>query len=213
MEMPMNAAPQVVAKNKKLLLILTTVALVMLGVGFALIPLYRSFCQAFGLQGSPNNPKVASAAPQHTGRMVEVFFEPKVYDGLPVQFFPDEMAQTVEVGVDVKNVYHFKNLSNETVHFRPVHQVSPPWVGKDFGMKVCFCFNDQTIGPGETRDFPVVYNFAPALEERVNTVTIRYSLFKIAEGAERTADQERIKSQVEGAGAIVTPGFDDQGVK
>lgn len=209
MESPASPmTPTMADKNKRLLLKLIGVALGCLVIGFLLIPMYRSFCKAFGLNNSPNNSKVASAAPQPTGRMIEVFFEPKIYDALPVQFFPDEMSQKIEVGVDVRNTYHFKNLSNETVHFRPVHQVSPPWVGKDFGMKVCFCFNDQTIGPGETRDFPIVYSFAPTLEERVNVVTIRYSLFKIAEGATRSDDQERIKAQVEGSGAIVTPGFD-----
>jgi cytochrome c oxidase assembly protein Cox11 len=64
------------------------------------------------------------------------------------------------------------------------------------------------VGPGETREFPVVYTLAAGLDERITNVTIRYSLFEIEEGAEPSAEQKRIEAEVLGGGAIVTPGYE-----
>ncbi|HYE06422.1 MAG TPA: cytochrome c oxidase assembly protein [Planctomycetota bacterium] len=195
-----------VSRNRRLLLVLATISIGMGGFGFALSKFYTLLCEATGSQISPNNADVASAAPVATGRFVEVFFEKKVFDRLPVRFFPDQDLQKVQVGVEHKNVYHFQNLSNRTVHFRPIHQISPPVAGQHFGMRVCFCFQDQTIRPGETKDFEVSYTFAPELLAEVSEVRLCYSLHEI-DDADRGSDRGLIEAKIEGGGAIVTPGY------
>jgi cytochrome c oxidase assembly protein subunit 11 len=196
--------------NRRLLLVLlgVVVAVIVLTM-VVLVPLYNLLCRQSGIQLRPNNTEVASAGAAKTGRFVEVFFESKVFDGLQIAFWADEPSQRAEVGVSTRNIYHFRNQSDQTVRFRPVHQVSPGNIGQHFGMLVCFCFNDQTMEPGATADFPVEYRFDPAMDERVNDVTICYSLLSIVEGETKEQSEARVKSVTAGQGKIVTPAFRD----
>jgi cytochrome c oxidase assembly protein subunit 11 len=170
--------------------------------------LYGMFCRALGVAQNPNGARAIAAASQHSGRFVDVIFEGVAMDQLPVHFYPDKPEVRLEVGTDASNTYHFKNVSNHAVSFRPVHQISPVAAARPdvFGLKVCFCFANQTIPAGETRDFPVVFTFTPALDERINTVTVRYTLFEIAADAPLTDAQKAIQENLLPAGAIVSPG-------
>ena len=180
---------------------------------FGFSSFYSLWCKVTGTQMNPNNP---SAAPMVIGeRQVKVYFDSKAYDNLPVRFYPAEPEVTVRVGEDRLTTYRFKNLSDQPVHFRPIHMVSPNIASKYFSMKVCFCFKDQTIGPGESVEFPVMFAFNPEMDERVQTVTVSYSLHHIADDANQSEQQKRIQDQLESAGAatgisgtIVTPGFE-----
>lgn len=175
---------------------------------------YSLWCKITGTQLSPNNPSTVAAPAGAEQRQVEVFFEAKAYDNLPVRFYPSEPRVVSTVGADSTVIYRFKNLSDETVRFRPIHQVSPLIAGQHFSMKMCFCFNDQTIGPGESTEFPVIFSFDHEMDPRVSSVTIRYSLHRIREGEEKNAQQKRIQAQLEAAGALpggaktMTPGFE-----
>lgn len=122
----------------------------------------------------------APAAPAADGRTVKVIFRSLVHDDLPVEFYPDDRVQTVIPGRNARNLYHFVNTSDEVVRFRPVHAVAPSAAASDFIMSVCFCFDDQEIGPGESIDFPIVYRLAEDLDPRVPTVHVSYNLHAIA---------------------------------
>ena len=207
---PVTASPATVPKpaNGKLLLVLVAIAVVMVAFAFVVLPpLYTMFCREGGSSMNPNNPAVANAADIATGRYVEVFFESKTFDKLPLRFVPEHERQRVEVGVDTRNVYRLQNLSDQVVRFRPIHQVDPGIIQQHFGMKVCFCFNDQEIGPGEERELPVVYRFDPAMDARVQDVTICYSLLALVEGEDEAGSLKRLEQVGGGKGAVVTPRF------
>jgi len=204
-EVPTPARP---ASNGRLLLILVAGAVAMVVFAFVVLPpLYSLFCRVGGSAMNPNNATVANAPAVTTGRFVEVFFESKVFDKLPLRFVPQHERQRVEVGGDTPNLYRLQNLSDQVVRFRPIHQVDPGIIQQHFGMKVCFCFTDQEIGPGEERELPVVYRFDPAMDERVQDVTICYSLLSLVEGETEAASLERLKEVGGGRGAVVTPRF------
>jgi cytochrome c oxidase assembly protein subunit 11 len=191
-----------------LLLVLVGIAVVMVAFAFVVLPpLYSLFCRTGGSEMNPNNPAVANAVDVPTGRFVEVFFEGKVFDQLKVRFAPETTAQRVEVGSDSRNVYRLQNLSDETIHFRAIHQVDPGVIQQHFGMKVCFCFQDQELGPGEERELPVVYRFDPAMDARVQDVTICYSLLAQVPGESKAGSLDRLKQAGGLSGAVVTPGY------
>jgi cytochrome c oxidase assembly protein subunit 11 len=176
---------------------------------------YGLWCKITGTGMNPNNPETATAVVAGgEQREIEVFFEAKAYDRLPVRFYPNEPRLVAIVGQDAKVIYRFKNLSEETVRYRPIHQVSPLIAGQHFSMKMCFCFNDQVLGPGETTEYPVVFNFGSGIDPRVTSVTVRYSLHRIRDGEVQSAWQKRIEQELEAAGALsgdaktVTLGFD-----
>ena len=178
---------------------------------------YSLWCKFTGTQISPNNPTTTKAAPLpgNVGREIEVFFEGKAYDNLPVRFYPSEPRVMARIGADSRMTYRFKNLSEHTVRFRPVHMVSPLIAGEHFSMKMCFCFTDQTILPGASTEFPVVFAFDDQIDPRVTSVTVRYSLYRINEGEEQSERQKRIQNQIEaagglpGGGKVMTPDFSD----
>lgn len=188
---------------------------VMLFFLFGYSAFYGLWCKITGTGMNPNNPVEAAVAPlAGDERQVEVFFEAKAYDRLPVRFYPNEPRIVATIGKDSTVIYRFQNLSDEPVRFRPIHQVSPLIAGQHFSMKMCFCFNDQILEPGQTTEYPVVFGFGAGIDPRVTSVTVRYSLHRIKDGEAQSEWQKRIETQLEAAGALsgdaktVTPGFD-----
>lgn len=191
-----------------------TIAVMLLFL-FGYSSFYGLWCKITGTGMNPNNPETATAvAVDGEQREIEVFFEAKAYDRLPVRFYPNEPRILATVGQDATVIYRFKNLSDETVRYRPIHQVSPLIAGQHFSMKMCFCFNDQVLGPGESTEYPVVFNFGSGIDPRVASVTVRYSLHRIRDGEPQSTWQKRIEQELEAAGALsgdaktVTPGFE-----
>ena len=71
-----------------------------------------------------------------------------------MRFWCEQPSVQVEVGREAANIYHLENTGREILYIRPIHQVSPIAATPHFGMRLCFCFNDQVIQPGETKTFP-----------------------------------------------------------
>ncbi|MBN8526338.1 MAG: cytochrome c oxidase assembly protein [Planctomycetes bacterium] len=192
----------------KLALLIAGLPVTMALLAFIAMPrLYSLWCTITGTGMNPNNAAVAAAPDAPTGRFVEAFFEARIYDGLPLRFWCEQPSVQVEVGREAHNVYYLENTGDRVLHIRPIHQVSPISATPHFGMRLCFCFNDQVLQPGERKEFPVAFTFSPQLDPRTATVSVCYSLFAIDPGAPRSDEQLRIQRQVEGAGGVVSPGF------
>jgi len=61
-----------------------------------------------------------------------------------------------------------------------VPSYGPARAGAHFHKMECFCFTQQTLGPGETRRMPVVFVVDPKLPRDVNTITLSYTFFEVA---------------------------------
>lgn len=201
----MSAVPM---QRWKLVVLVVGLPVLMAVLAFVAMPrLYSLWCTVTGTGMNPNNAVIAAAPDAPTGRFVEVFFESKIYDDMAVRFWCEQPSVQVEVGREAHNTYFLQNTSDQLLHIRPIHQVSPISATPHFGMRLCFCFNDQVLQPGERKEFPVAFTFSPKLDQRTSTVSVCYSLFSITPGAPRSADQLRIQQEVEGAGGVVSPGF------
>jgi cytochrome c oxidase assembly protein subunit 11 len=60
-----------------------------------------------------------------------------------------------------------------------VPSYGPARAGQHFRKMECFCFTQQTLAPGETRRFPVVFVVDPKLPRDVNTITLSYTFFEV----------------------------------
>jgi cytochrome c oxidase assembly protein subunit 11 len=149
----------------------------MVGASFAAVPLYRSFCQLTGWDGTTRR---ATAAPtQVSDRMVEVHFDTNVR-GMPWTFTADQLNQNVRLGATNLAFFHVRNNGTTPVTGRAVFNVSPEAAGPYFAKLECFCFREQTLQPGQSIDFPVVYyvdaRFADDISTREFTsVTLSYT--------------------------------------
>ena len=165
--------------NARLALVCAAVFFGMVGAAFASVPLYRAFCQATGFDGSV---KIATAASAHTSdKTIEVRFDTNVH-GLPWTFEPAQRSQTVQFGQSKLAFFRATNTGPVPVAGRALYNVLPESAGPYFSKLECFCFKNQTIQPGQTVEFPVVYFVDPRFaEDRDNKgqgeITLSYSFY------------------------------------
>lgn len=152
----------------------------MVGAAYAAVPLYNWFCRTTGFGGTP---QVATAAPSDIlGRKLKVRFDANVAGGLPWRFEPEQSLIEVKVGEVVTVSYRVVNESaRETVGIAS-YNVSPPTAGVYFSKINCFCFTDQRLKAGETRDMAVVFFVAPDIvkdseQDRLETITLSYTMY------------------------------------
>ncbi|MBD3381031.1 MAG: hypothetical protein GF404_02420 [candidate division Zixibacteria bacterium] len=167
-------------RNSKVLLILALVAVGMFIFGYANVPLFKAFCSSLGINLSPNAEigEEDEEIEVDQSRPLKVLFTTTVNDDLPIMFESKKDKAEIFVGQQDKNIYHFVNLSDDTLYFRPVHSVFPAEASKRYTMIECFCFKDMTLMPKEDIEVPLVYYFKPSLSEKIGRVTMHYTLFK-----------------------------------
>lgn len=162
----------------------------MVGLSYAAVPLYRAFCQATGFGGTT---QVAHAAPSQPGaRILTVRFDSNVGPGLPWTFAPETPEISLRTGQTATVYYKVRNDAGRAITARAEYNVSPGVMGGYFDKISCFCFNEQTVGPGETVEMPVVFFLDPALETdktltAVDAVTLSYTFYPAREPARPVA--------------------------
>jgi cytochrome c oxidase assembly protein subunit 11 len=161
----------------------------MVGASYAAVPFYNWFCRATGFNGTT---MVASAAPA-TGplaRTIAVRFDSNVSGGLPWKFVPEKTEITVRIGEVVTVFYSVTNQSARTTYAQAAYNVAPLTVGSYFQKINCFCFTEQTLEPGETREMPVVFYVDPALaadseNDGLKSITLSYTFYPVRDPAPR----------------------------
>ena len=153
----------------------------MTGAAFAAAPLYQAFCQVTGFNGTVRRADKAPDAP--LDRTVQVRFDANTR-GLPWTFRTEQVSQTVRIGATSMAFYRVTNTSDRPATGVATYNVVPEAAGPHFRKLQCFCFSEQTIGPGETVEFPVVYFVDPELAtdpetRRVDEITLSYTFFPV----------------------------------
>jgi cytochrome c oxidase assembly protein subunit 11 len=158
-----------------------SVALAMLALGFAAVPLYRVFCQVTGFGGTTMRVSEAQAAEfEATDKTMSIRFDANVERGMPWQFKPVQVTDTVTIGARDMAVYTAKNLSTEPVTGTATFNVQPQAAGKYFSKVQCFCFTEQTLRPGQEMRMPVIYYVDPAIlsdpdAKDIEQITLSYT--------------------------------------
>jgi cytochrome c oxidase assembly protein subunit 11 len=188
------------ARNATVALVLGGLVLGMVGLAFAAVPLYRLFCQVTGFGGTT---QVAESPPAEVGaRSIKVRFNADVNRDLPWRFWPEQREVTLRVGEPGLVFYGARNLAARAVTGTATFNVTPLKAGPYFNKVQCFCFEEQTLAPGETARFGVSFFVDPAiLEDRnldeVTAITLSYTFFRSlgdpegapAEAADTTREQ------------------------
>ena len=162
------------------------VAMGMVGLSFAAIPLYRMFCAATGFGGTP---KIGpSVAPGGNGQTIRVRFNADTNPGLPWTFAPDQRDVAVPLGEDQLAAYHARNNTRSAITGVALYNVTPEKAAKYFHKTACFCFNQQTLEGGQTMEFPLSFWIDPAIATDANTrdvrtITLSYTFFRSLDDA------------------------------
>lgn len=155
------------------------VAALMLGLSYASVPFYDWFCRVTGFGGTT---QVATGRAPHEvlDQTVTVRFDASTARGMPWDFKPAETTQTLRIGETGLAFYRAHNPSDRTVTGTASFNVSPFSVGGYFVKIDCFCFEEQTLRPGETVMMPVTFYVDPAIVDdretrQVHTITLSYT--------------------------------------
>ncbi|MEQ8389787.1 MAG: cytochrome c oxidase assembly protein [Thalassospira sp.] len=169
------------AQNKRVLLSCVVVVGGMVGMAYASVPLYKLFCQVTGFGGTT---QVAAQAPTAVSeKTIKIRFNADVNSGLNWQFKPEQREITVRLGEDNLAHYMAENMSVHPITGQAVYNVTPLKAGQYFSKIACFCFDEQTLQPGQRVDMPVSFYVDPAIAEDMNTrdvktITLSYTFFK-----------------------------------
>jgi cytochrome c oxidase assembly protein subunit 11 len=165
------------------------VVVLMVGASYAAVPFYNWFCRATGFNGTT---QVATSTPAGAplARKIAVRFDSNVAAGLPWKFEPEQTEIEVRVGEVVTVFYRVTNQSARETAGQAAYNVTPLTVGAYFQKINCFCFTEQTMGPGEKREMPVVFYVDPALvadseNDGLNTITLSYTFYPVREPASK----------------------------
>lgn len=163
-------------------------AVAMFGFGFAMVPIYRSVCDATGIRELAR-PEAALAGIDKDGtRWVSVQFDGNLRDDLPWHFRPDRLQIKVHPGEIVKTSYEVENIADHEIVGQAVPSFSPPLAGAHFHKLECFCFSRQKFAAGEHRHMPLVFYVDRDLPAEVSNIVLSYSFFEVA-GTHASAGQ------------------------
>ena len=159
----------------------------MTGAAFAAVPLYKMFCQVTGFDGTVRRAEAAPAAEDVLDRQITVRFDTNVRD-LPMRFRAEQTLQKVRIGETGMAYFDVTNTSDKPIQARAAYNVVPESTGPYFQKLQCFCFETQTIQPGQTIKFPIQYFVAPELATDRETrgaseITLSYTFYPARDGA------------------------------
>jgi cytochrome c oxidase assembly protein subunit 11 len=168
--------------NRSILRKLVVVSVLMFGFGWALVPLYRKICEVTGINIVTLRDAEAEKAARNTqvdrSRTIIVEFDANVQGAW--QFRPHVSYLQVHPGELVHVTYDLVNLQQRTMAGQAIPSYAPMQSASHFQKLECFCFQQQTLAAGETRQFPVVFFIDPALPADVTTITLSYTFFEVA---------------------------------
>lgn len=166
--------------NPRLILSLWGISLLMLGFGYALVPIYNVLCKNLGINGKTSEEAYTSTATAiDTARLVTVQFLSTTNAALPWDFYPQTKQLKVHPGEMHRVHYHAKNRSDHTMCVQAIPSVTPGLAARYLKKTECFCFTQQTLASHQTMDMPLVLHIDPDLPKDITTVTLSYTLFDV----------------------------------
>ncbi len=172
--------------NWRMLGKLGVVVTLMFGFGYALVPIYNSICTALGINvlslaelkvqgGSRADPDKNTQVDR--SRTITIEFDANARG--PWEFKPEKRSVEVHPGELTTVMYEFRNTQNRTMAAQAIPSYAPMQAMPHFNKLECFCFNQYTLKPGESKSWPVVFVIDPKLSKDVKTITLSYTFFEV----------------------------------
>lgn len=174
--------------NRQILRKLLVTAVLMFGFGYALVPVYRKICEVTGV----NVLTAQEEAAQDIGntqvdksRTITVEFDGNAHG--PWRFRPAVSSIRVHPGAMSQVLYDVVNTQARSVNAQAIPSYAPQQAAAYFKKVECFCFKQQTLGPNEAKQMPVVFYIDPALPKDVKTITLSYTFFEVGNAGKKAS--------------------------
>lgn len=175
--------PNLNNRNKRMMIFIMGLVVGMVGLSYASVPLYQLFCRVTGYGGTTQLSLEAPGAP--AGAIIrDVRFNATIQPNLKWDFRGPEKPVSVAPGEEVLIHYTATNLSDVPTTGTSTFNVTPFKAGSYFMKIDCFCFEEQTLQPGETVEMPVLFYLDPDIDQDINTqeipeITLSYTFFAV----------------------------------
>ena len=162
-------------RNRQLMGKLLVICVGMLGFGFAMVPMYRQICEAIGISDTRAVGSVNTQVDASREVKVELIANSA---GLPWRFEAMDKAVTLNPGQLATVRYRVVNDLGRPVTAHAVMNTAPAAAARYIVKQECFCFTDQTLQPGETREMPVVFRVSAEAPKDLTTISLSYTFFE-----------------------------------
>jgi len=162
-------------RNRQLMGKLLVICVGMLGFGFAMVPMYRQICEAIGISDTRAVGSINTQVDASREVKVELIANSA---GLPWRFEAMDKAVTLNPGQLATVRYRVVNDLGRPVTAHAVMNTAPAAAARYIVKQECFCFTDQTLQPGETREMPVVFRVSAEAPKDLTTISLSYTFFE-----------------------------------
>ncbi len=170
----MNAGLEL--RNRQLMAKLVVIAVGMLGFGFAMVPMYRQICDALGLTQTRAVGAVNTQVDPSRSVTVELLASSA---GLPWSFEALDRSVKLHPGELATVRYRVVNTLGHAVTAHAVMNTAPAAAARWIEKRECFCFTNQTLAAGESREMPVVFRVKSDAPREVDTISLSYTFFEV----------------------------------
>lgn len=166
--------------NAQMLGKLAIVAVLMFGFGYALVPLYQKICEITGVNIlTPKDTLVEGIGNTQVDKSRTITVEFDANSQGPWRFRPTIRSVQLHPGEMTQVIYEVVNTQGRSIDGQAIPSYAPQQSAAYFKKVECFCFTQQTLGPNEAKQMPVVFFIDPALPKDVKTITLSYTFFEI----------------------------------
>jgi cytochrome c oxidase assembly protein subunit 11 len=157
---------------------LSMFALLMFGFGYAMVPFYQKLCQVTGLADLLQRDTPVTNTQIDRSRWVTLEFDANVH-GMPWQFVPLQRSVRVHPGAVTEVAFEIKNNGAQAMVGQAIPSYGPKHVAAFVKKLECFCFKQQVLAAGQSRQMPVQFVLDPSLPGDINTFTLSYTFFEV----------------------------------
>jgi len=167
-----------VSNNKRTVVKLLGVVVLMGALAWAAVPAYNMFCKVTGFGGVTG---VADAGSDTIlDRTVKIRFDASKDRDFPWEFKPVQTQMTLRIGETGLAFFEAYNPTDRVIAGQASYNVTPYSAGGYFDKIACFCFTLQVLQPGERVQMPVTFFVDPDIvndseAKYVHTITLSYT--------------------------------------
>ena len=169
------------AKNKT---VIQTVSVVIFmgAMAWASVPFYDWFCRVTGFGGTTQNAENKEIPKIVINKDYKIRFDTNSNGALDWKFYPEKNTISLKPG-EVHTVKFFvENESNQPTSGSATFNVSPSPFGIYLNKIGCFCFEKQTLNPGQKRNFVLTFFLDPKVVDdnktnNISDVTLSFTFF------------------------------------
>ena len=164
---------------------LVVVTVLMFGFGYALVPIYRTICEALGVnvlaRAEVQSGEAVGAAGELAGRPRAAPSRSSSTPTRAARGTSSRRRRRVDVhpGEVTTVMYEFRNRQNRTMAAQAFPSYAPQVAMAHFKKLECFCFTEHVLKPGESKQWPVVFVVDRKLPKDVRTITLSYTFFEV----------------------------------